>query len=448
MAFFPPRLLQIALTTAEPLTNWYSDDPLDCWNGAPYQWKVTFAVNSQSHSSPYTPTQFSYTGMDVIVGDWIGTLGNGQSVKIIHINSKDMNSVDANVEDVDRFNTFTDATMQGSGLTADDGYLFQLGDDGLPILAPMSPFSANLASNLAWQLDQISRFRYRNLINSYYRVDQPGHTFVLGDVIYLLSNGTYAKVNPANTSIVSAVGTVSDIGTPGVDWFAYRPVGRVVQNLSPPLPGQPGQLIYLSSGGLTTTQPNSYIKPVYIQLEINTSAIVLDRNVDATAGRGYVSQTYIVPNTTSIPATANAGDQVFVNNTGQGEWNHNIFDTPTTTKTLVTQDASHVDAETLETNISLSTVSPVTLGQISQNRCVTVVSVTVNTAFNATSTITVGTIANPTAFMSMAQIDLTATGTYTSNPNVICAAPETIVIVTVSIASGDTGMATINLTYT
>jgi len=60
----------------------------------------------------------------------------------------------------------------------------------------------------------------------------------------------------------------------------------------------------------------------------------------------------------------------------------------------------------------------------------------------------VGTIADPTAFMSMAQIDLTATGTYTSNPNVICAAPETIVIVTVSIASGDTGMATINLTYT
>ena len=67
-----PITLFTNITSIVPYANWSDPlNPTDPWNGYPYQWTVTISVQAQAHSDPYTPTPFTYNGLDVIPGQWL-----------------------------------------------------------------------------------------------------------------------------------------------------------------------------------------------------------------------------------------------------------------------------------------------------------------------------------------------------------------------------------------
>lgn len=451
--FIPPKLLAISITAISNYAN-FSDsaDTTDPWSGYPYQWTVAFNVTTQPHSSPYTATPFFYNGNDVAVGMWLADIISGYTVKIVSITSQNPGTVVAVCEDVERYNTFTDPTGQGQGIgNTGNGFVFDLGDDGLPILTPMSSVQTQLSQNLAWQLDQVSRFRYRNLMHSFYRVNQSGHSFAIGDVIQLTSAATYSKINPATNSVLSTVGTVSSIGIPSASWFTFRAAGKVVTSISPSLPGNPGDLIYVTAAGAyTNVAPSVWVRPIYIRLEVGTSGILLDRNSDTAGSLGYASQTFVVADETAASAitAANVGDQLLIENSGYGEWSHQVKHADGTWRLLVSQDASHVDAETLDAALTFASPSAVALGNISAGRLVTFVSVTVSAAFGPGATLSVGATGDASHLMAMSEIDLTATGTYTATPSISFTDPYTAINAYFSNDGTQAGSMTVSVTYT
>lgn len=417
MAILPPRLLNIDITYNEAVDYWTVDDGTsDPWIGVPYRWLVTFNVTAQSHSSHITQTYFSYDGLDVKVGDWLTDNNSAAAVKIVSIESQNYSTVTAIVEDVDRFNTYTDFTQQGSGIGTGSGpgILFQLGDDGLPILGPMTSANSALQYNLALQIDLLSRFRYRNYLRSAYPVHQGGHTFQVGDLVRLESDGDYVRAT-ASDKAGSIVGSVSAVGIPGPEWFNYRPVGRVVENIDPVLPGNPGDLLYVgSTGALTLTKPGAWAKPVYIRLETGSKGIFLDRNVETSNKNGYSSNVYVVEDIAERDALTdlNPGDQALVKDMGNGEWAHFLYSMSETWTLLVTEDASNVDSASKQIQISYLSDPSQLIATISNGRNIDEIMVEVITPFDGTASLSVGMTSNNSRFMTAEQNDLADAGDY------------------------------------
>jgi hypothetical protein len=452
MAFLPPRILNVAISDVQPTDTWTVDDGTgDPWVGYPYRFQLTMDVSGQPHSSHLTREPYYYSGFDVQVGDWIADVATGQALKIIEIVEQANEYLILVGEDVDRFNTFTDPTQQGSGgIATGSGFIFQLGDDGLPILSPMTVTESALRNNLAWQLDMISRFRFRNYLRSHYPVHQSEHGFAVGDLLVLGSEGYEHAA--ADDYVESIVGTVSAVGIPGADWFNYRPVGRVVEGLEPSLPGEPGDLIYISAtGSLTLTKPTAWAKPVYIRLETGTKGIVLDRTVEAVGKNGYSSQTYVV---TSIAARdaledLNVGDQALVKNMGNGEWSHYIFEAGGEWTLLVTEDASNVDSASKQITVTYQSDPSSIICAISTGRRIDKVVIQVKEAFDGVASITVGTDANKTWFMPSEQNDLSIVGDYQSEPACILnnGGADTLAKYWLTTAGCTKGRAIVSITY-
>lgn len=452
MSVLPSRLLSLDIKSVNPKTDWTVDDGTgDPWIGFPYQWTVTFTVTAQSHSSHLTKTYQQYNGLDITPGDWIADIATGSAVRVVSISSASPDTVTAVVEDVDRFNTFNDPTQQGTGIFANgQAFCFVIGDDGLPILSPMTTLYIALGANYAWQQDQISRFRYRNYMRSHYSVQQHAHGFNIGDIVRLTPTG-YVKATAASF-VSNVVGIVSDIGIPGPDWFAFRPVGRVVQNLSPALPGNAGDLIYIAADGTyTTTRPNAFARPVFIQLEVNTKGIAIDRSVDAVNVNGYSSQTYIVGSPALRDAMApslNTGDQVKIRDMGNGEWSHFIFEANQTFTSLITQDASATDSYSKQIVVTAISANSGLLATISAGRRVDSVIVSVTTAFDGTPSMSVGTNTNLGQFMAQTENDLTVVGDYHIDPTAILPGPGDTQVNYYFYNTGVTkGSMTITITY-
>lgn len=417
MAFLPPYIMAVTLNDVNAVEFWEADDGTgDPWVGAPYRWSISLLVSPQLHSCHLTPTPFQYDGNDVAVGDWIADLTLGYAVRVVEIITPGFDTVECIVEDVDRFNTFCDTSQSGNGIGAGQGFVFRLGDDGLPILGPMTSNSGNLTLNYAWQLDQISRFRYRNYLRSHYPVTQPGHAFVEGDLLRMTPDG-YIKAT-ASDAVGHVVGTVSAIGIPSVDWFNYRPVGRVVENL-PALPGVAGDLVYLDdTGALTASKPSAWARPVYIRLETETKGIVLDRGVETENKNGYSSQIYVVDDMAGRAALTgiNPGDQALVRSMGNGEWAHFIYELNGGWTLLVTQDASNVDTGTKQVILTFDSTTPGTIWTISPGRRVEEVTVQVIEAFDGGATITVGDDEDNARLMGSDQSDLSIASDYMTSP--------------------------------
>lgn len=416
MSIIPPRLLQVEISDVQPVEYWSVDDgSSDPWIGAPYRFNVTFDVSGQPHGSHLTRVPFIYGGGDVQVGDWISDLASGQALKIIEFVSQSESTIVAVAEDVDRFNTFTDYTGSGfGGVNTGLGFVFQLGDDGLPILTPMTYLNSAVRNNVAWQLDQISRFRYRNYLRSAYPVHQGGHDFVVGDLVRLESDGDYVRAT-ASDKAGSIVGSVSAVGIPGPEWFNYRPVGRVVENIDPVLPGNPGDLLYVgSTGALTLTKPSAWAKPVYIRLETGTKGIFLDRNVETNNKNGYSSQVYVVDDVAARDALTdlNPGDQALVKDMGNGEWAHFLYSMSETWTLMVTEDASNVDSASKQITISYLSDPSQLIATISNGRNIDEIMVEVVTPFDGTASLSVGMTSNNSRFMTVDQNDLADVGDY------------------------------------
>lgn len=271
----PPKLLQVSVDTVSDYAVWTEGDPSDWWFGYAYRWTITATVTPSTHSSDNSINPSYYTAQDINVGDWISTTTNGVAVQITEIIEQGFDNLTAIVEDVDRFNTFSDNTQNGlGGPSAGNGYLFEVSDDGLPILMGVA---AGLMPP-TFQTDLISRFSYRNIFNKYIRVNQPDHTFTIGDIVRIDNDGIF-EAAAADIRANAAIGIVNSIGIPSIDWFTFRPLCQVLNDVMPPLVGTYGQLYFLdpaNPGKLTDVLPASNARPIYMRLDTPNRALLLD----------------------------------------------------------------------------------------------------------------------------------------------------------------------------
>jgi hypothetical protein len=109
----PPRLLQLTLETISTNAVWPADGTT--YAGAPYCWNATFAVATQTHSSPATRAPYLYNGLDVVAGDWVSTVTGQQGWLILSISAATSSSVTCVIEDLNQVNTYEDPSGLGNG---------------------------------------------------------------------------------------------------------------------------------------------------------------------------------------------------------------------------------------------------------------------------------------------------------------------------------------------
>jgi len=255
--------------------NWWndSDGEGDAWVGQPYQWQIKFVCLPQN-TGDYT-SSFVYNESNIIQGDWI-VMSNGAVALSLQIASTPV-SIDgvmtAIVEDVDRYNLHLTSIYGINGVSnygTYDSLIFRLSSDGLPQFVSLT--SDDLAATV--YQETISRFEFRNYLQNNYRVYQDGNTFSIGDEISLNDDGTYVLASAIGTAAYKAVGRIRDINIPGVGWFTFEPKGKLSRYLTPGLPGNPGDIVYLdpsNPGKLTDVKPtNGIAVPIFIKIDSST----------------------------------------------------------------------------------------------------------------------------------------------------------------------------------
>ncbi len=269
----PP--LNLALYTTSALSS-----PLSPING-----QTVLRVTCGIVDTAVCPINYLYPDPTYIkVGMWIANVAYGVCFEIINIVSQTSTSIVMDVVDVDNYSGADglgglDPNTQGIN-TSLDTIVFELGDDGLPVLMEIDQSLTNQISN-NFVTDLINRFRSRNYFTSYLRVYQASNTFTEGNFLTITSTGSYELSTSATSSVYNTIGVVTSVGIPDTDWFAYRPFGQYLRGsrISPSLTGPSsgvGKIYYLNStGALTTTAPTSNPYPVYLQVSTGGDAILL-----------------------------------------------------------------------------------------------------------------------------------------------------------------------------
>jgi hypothetical protein len=321
-----PKSLFVSVTNISVHSLWNDpSNPNDPWKNYPYQWQVNFSVTPQSHSDPNSPRPYTYNGLDINIGDWLVFTADSKSVQVISFISQTDSEIIAIVEDVDRYNLYNDSTQTGVGIgyVSQNNLVISTGPDGLPIFSILPDYSVpfNLISDIT------NRFIFHNSVTEYVPVYQQDNILEVGQPLGLNANGYFPSVADTSASDSVVIGFVSTTNQPGSGWFTYRPIGRYVQNISPNLPGDPGDVIYLSTipGELTATQPE-YVNTAAVYIKINnTTGIMITGTGSGSGGlgpTGPIGPTGVqgptgVPGTaTNTGATGPTGIQGIVGDTG------------------------------------------------------------------------------------------------------------------------------------
>jgi hypothetical protein len=303
MAITPNLLLFGTFVINQENAYWNEDDGSgDPFIGYPYRWEVTLNLQPQMHSSPSTPTPFEFNGNDIEVDDWVAGGGGGMSVQVVEILSSSASSVTCVVEDTERFNLFSNPEQNGLGIFPEGNcIIFKIGDDGLPMLGPVPDgfISTNSINDLE------ARFLAMNA-DEFVLVKQSSHGMELGDLIYAdpVNLGGYLKTDAANIS--NAVGIVTRINVPGLDYFNYRPLGSLVTRVKPPLAGVHGTIFYAdpeNAGKLTSSKPLVNPRPIYMRLDRPDRAILIGRPAESNTNSGAETHKYDVEDVASGQTT-------------------------------------------------------------------------------------------------------------------------------------------------
>ena len=230
-----------------------------------YRWEITFSVTAQSHGSHLTRDDFSFNGLDIVVGDWIAMANSGLCWKIHSISAKTANSVTCIVEDWLRYNTFRASTGNGAP-TSGSAVVFSLNEKGVPMLDPLPTTAAS-----QFYPTVASRFEYLNPQQNYV-LEQTSHGLSKGDIVAVSSAG-FTKANTA--TMAKMIGVVTEAG-PGPNQFMVMPNNQII-DFEPSIPGSQGDYIYVSNTGEFTTSDTGKIAFLKIQDAIPT---VLTGNVD------------------------------------------------------------------------------------------------------------------------------------------------------------------------
>lgn len=275
-----PLTLYASITDIQEYAWWNESDGIDDpYVGYAYRWQITADILPQTTGN--FEQGFANTVENIQVGDWILQTSDTPSLtlQIIEIVSTSGSELVAIVEDVERYNLH----LRGGegGISPPDvptsymSIVFRLGADGLPIFTSIEPQS--LPDTVLEESN--SRFKFRNLVQSHFQVYQLDNGFSAGDEIALNADGTYSLAQSVGLNAFKAIGRVKDINIPGVGWFTYEPKGKVIRYITPALPGNPGDILYLdpdNPGQLTTTRPTIGVAvPVFIKID-NATGVKLD----------------------------------------------------------------------------------------------------------------------------------------------------------------------------
>ena len=327
----PNKVLPVSVSTIVGESYWdYANGSGDLWYSGVgtkkyYRWTVTFNVTAQNHGSHLTRDDFTYNGLDIVVGDWIAGATSGQCLKIVSITSKTVNTVTCVVEDWLRYNTFKSATGNGIFNTG-AAVVFSLNENGLPLLDPLpGTVSTDFYPTV------MSRFQYLNpLLN--YVLEKDNHGFSKGDVIAVTANGFVV----ANTvTMDKMIGTVIETG-PGPNFFMISPNNRII-DFEPSIPGSQGDYIYLDTDGdLTASDVTGKIVFLKIQDAIATEIEGTVNNPTVPDGHQIALNGVLVTFAGTGGANANVNQMVTTINANTS--NHYVVASSVPTSTVISSD--------------------------------------------------------------------------------------------------------------
>ena len=160
--------------------------------------------------------------------------------------------------------------------------------------------------------------------------------------------------------------------------------------------------------------------------------------------------TTVVNNVFALNAlSAQTGDTAYVIDSGNGEWKFMIYNGSAWIQ-LSDEDSADVDAKTITATVAQSGGSGnTTIGTVSNNARITLVSVEVTQAFDdANATLTVGDSGDNDRLASDVMIDLTSTGTYAMQPAYqYTGGSDTDIVAYLNIGGSSTGSAKVLVSY-
>ena len=261
----PNKVLATSISAVSGHAYWpHANGSTDIWyEGAGatkkyYQWSITFSVTAQTHGSHLTRDDFTFNGLDIVVGDWIANASSGLCWKVISVTSKTSSSVTCVVEDWLRYNTFRQSGGDGAP-TSGSAVIFGLNEKGIPMLDPVpATISSTFYPTVA------SRFEYLNPQQNYV-LEQTAHGLSKGDIVAVSSAG-FTKAN--TNTMAKMVGVVTEAG-PGPNQFMILPNNQIV-DFEPSIPGVQGNYVYVDTDGSFTTTDTGQIVFLKIQDAIPT----------------------------------------------------------------------------------------------------------------------------------------------------------------------------------
>lgn len=400
----PAKYIKLLCNTVTEYETWpYHNDTTDVWSYAPYKWQVSFNVTWQTHSSPYTTIQFAYSGDDIKIGMWVAGGEPAIALKIVEIIPNANGLFQCILEDVERFNIFSDSTQNGIGIfpTGATCYAFEIGDDNFPIMFP-SEYGIAISSFFA--SDITSRFRINNPLFRY-RMYQTAHGFSVGDQVSLSPSSGNAVLMSASLYPFGQVVDISD----SPDTFLVKPVNKIIEGIDPPLPaGNAGTIIYFGDSGALTTDPNITGQPAYIKIN-STTGMSIEHGIENNGVKIY-------DNLTLRPTVALVGTMCMVLHDVDNEWALYLYNGSTWQK-LSDYDSASSDSKTISTVINTASSAQTLIGNISAGCRVVLITVEVTDAFDQLDTISIGIVGNQDLLMQASMSDLNDVGTYTVSSN-------------------------------
>lgn len=298
----PAKSLVAFVTSQLALDKWPFDDGLGdpFWAGGPspkpYRWELDITISTQNHGSHLTRESFVYNGLDVKVEDWIAGANDGTALKIISIRSKTPSTLTCVVEDILRYNTFRSVLGDGLFVVPGSAIIFELNEDGDPVLDPISAGVISVSSFLGNLTSRMKAFHKED----FHTLEQSANGFVEGNLISIDSSGNFVKTSSATLDRI--VGTVVSAG-PGPDSFLLRPSTKILTNYEPALPGSKGDIIYAATttGSDLTTIKTPFVS--FLQLSDPIATAINGSVVNATT----TSNNQIIINGTVITLDNNGG---------------------------------------------------------------------------------------------------------------------------------------------
>ena len=173
-------------------------------------------------------------------------------------------------------------------------------------------------------------------------------------------------------------------------------------------------------------------------------AVVVEQGIRTSGG------TTVVANNFALNAlSAQTGDTAYVIDSGNGEWKFMIYN-GTSWIQLSDEDSSNVDAKTITATVTQAGgTGNTTVGTVSNNSRVTLVSVEVTQAFDdANATLTVGDASDNDRLVANDDIDLTSIGTYAVQPAYqYSTGSDSDIVAYLNIGSSTTGSAKVLVSY-